>query len=127
MTTELEQEFFKVFNIKPIFRYIVQSGLPIIGTDHCRPTYDLTKEQFKNFALSRAKGYKLVEVVKIYPEITDRVLLKLICCVPKTVLNNCTTIKEIKEAVLKDLILCTRKYTAQELKHQIQQLFKGEE
>lgn len=86
------------------------------------------KCQCKNF-INYADCFRIPTKCKEYnyPEITDRVLLELICCVPKTVLNNCTTIKEIKEAVLKDLILCARKYTAQELKHKIQQLFKEEE
>ena len=91
-------------------------------------TTELEQEFFKAFGIKKREHAFLFSEPDgskyYYPKITDRILLELICCVPKTVLNNCTTIKEIKEAVLKDLILCARKYTAQELKHQIQQLFK---
>lgn len=132
MTTELEQEFFKRFNIKPTFRYIVQSELPIIGTDRCRPVYDLTKKQFKNFALSRAKGYKLVEVVKIYPKITDRKLLEMICILQgfKDIsFNNLyfEKIEDLKNEVLSQIYKCKLKlheFNAKQLQHQIQQLFK---
>ena len=127
MTTELEEQFFKVFGIKPIFRYFVQSELPIVGTDHCRPTYDLTKEQFKNFALSRAKGYKIAEVVKLYPEITDRVLLNLIFCLIKYEESfeemQGETIEEFKNYILFKCIGI--KTTGDKwLEQQIQQLFK---
>lgn len=112
MTTELEQEFFKVFGIEP-----KKQG-------YCDWQSDCPYSDIK--CGDDCPYWKYENELK-YPEITDRILLKLICCVPKTVLNNCVTIKEIKEAVLKDLIFCVRKYTAQELKHQIQQLFKEEE
>lgn len=123
MTTELEQEFFKVFGIKPMFRYLVQSELPVVGTDRCRPTYDLTKELFKNFALSRAKGYKLVEVVKIYPEITDRKLLKMICIVMKykNTYRFINGIEDLKEQTLKILITLKDMLS---IYAEIQQLFK---
>lgn len=135
MTTELEEQFFKVFGIEPIFRYFVQSELPVVGTDHCRPTYDLTKEQFKNFALSRAKGYKLVEIVKIYPEITDRRLLEMICILQRfrdITFNNLyfEKIEDLKNEVLSQIYKCKLKiheFNAEQLKHQIQQLFKEEE
>ena len=133
MTTELEQEFFKVFGIKPIFRYFVQSGLPVIGTDHCRPTYDLTKKQFKNFALSRAKGYKLVEVVKIYPEITDRKLLEMICILSQSFPLNYEgwsffTIQDLKEEILESCIKTVKRLTLSSVfANKIQQLFKEEE
>lgn len=132
MTTELEEQFFKVFGIKPIFRYFVQSELPIVGTDHCRPTYDLTKEQFKNFALSRAKGYKLVKVVKIYPEITDRRLLEMICiwnyimpCIDDCIIP--IDYLGLKSIVLDKMIRYSEieyEFDVDALKYQIQQLFK---
>lgn len=137
MTTELEKEFFKVFGIKPTFRYFVQSELPVVGTDYCRPTYDLTKEQFKNFALSRAKGYKLVEVVKIYPEITDRKLLEMICILSQRKMAESefykiktSSTKTLKSYVLEDCVDFLRymnELEKQDFKHQIQQLFKEEE
>ena len=136
MTTELEQEFFKTFGIKPKFRYYIQSELPIIGTDRCRPCYDLTKEQFKNFALSRAKGYKIAEIVKFYPEITDRKLLQLLCiyndmqgCV-ELCITPCKY-EDVKENILSTLINekfamidCEKETYMDVMTQQIQQLFK---
>lgn len=89
MTTELEQEFFKVFEIKK--------------REHA-------------FLFSEPDGSKYY-----YPKITDRILLELICIAYKTQ-DIELTIEEIKNEVLNNCI----KYK-DDIKHQIQQLFKEEE
>lgn len=103
MTTELEEQFFKVFGIEPTIYSL----------------WDSKETQIKNF-----KSYE------VYPEITYRVLLELIV----VLVNNCAnyhkfqydicarTIETIKEQVLRDCI-----DAKDDIKQQIQQLFKEEQ
>jgi len=96
-TTELEQEFFKVFGIK----------------HKCK--------RGKIVCAGRASNKCPTCQNNIYPEITDRILLELICIAYKTQGIE-LTIEDIKNEVLNNCI----KYK-DDIKLQIQQLFKEEE
>jgi hypothetical protein len=94
MTTELEQEFFKVFGIEPTIYSL----------------WDSKETQIKNF-----KSYE------VYPEITDRILLKLICkacCLMFSIQGS--SIELLKENILKEFIHWQEDVD----KSEIQQLFK---
>lgn len=100
MTTELEQEFFKVFGIEPT----VYS------------TWDSKETQIKNF-----KSFT------VYPEITDRVLLKLIIIAMNYGnrywwINDTSNVEELKSETLEFLIKLVE--LLPHIKHQILQLFR---
>ena len=80
MTTELEQEFFKVFGIEPI------------------PIKSYGNWLIKGSITENDKGEKVV-----YPEITDRKLLEMIC-----ILNE-TACEVLSAENIKDLKICDKK------------------
>lgn len=98
MTTELEQEFYKTFGIEPI------------------PIKAYGNWLIKGSIAENDKGEKVV-----YPEITDRILLKLICkayCLMFSIQGS--SIELLKENILKEFI-----YWQEDVdKSEIQQLFK---
>lgn len=103
MTTELEEQFFKTFGIEPISKWHKCKDYSCV----CCDEYDnCSKREF------------------IYPEITDRILLKLICKVYCLMFSTQgTTIEILKEDILKEFI-----YWQEDVdKNEIQQLFKEEE
>ncbi len=132
MTTELEQEFFKAFEIEKIkycknFKYI---------KGKCeRPN-------------SKTKCFDCIGTNEEYPEITDRKLLEMICILNSyyTRTMQCCTmlysskIDNLKEEILKEFIDILKQYTELEflekdrdereeedwIKTKIQQLFKEE-
>ena len=81
------------------------------------------KEFFKAFGIE-PKQLDYPDNFEYYPEITDNILLKLICIIPKSSLYGCGTINQMKEAALKDLTSTMQKYNAEELKKQIKSIFK---
>ncbi|MBR2526564.1 hypothetical protein IKE67_08890 [bacterium] len=116
MTTELEEQFFKTFKI-------------------CKKCSDKKYEKCMGICYD-CKYFK-------YPEITDRVLLELVCILSRYnmgMFNHVGTItikpyeiyvcniKELKEKVLQDVIIKMQELKNVEwqslFKHQIQQLFK---
>lgn len=106
MITKLEQEFFKVFEIEPL-RYVCYRGF-----DNCIDNdYNCHCHNKKPCKDSHA----------IYPEITDRILLKLICkayCFMFPIQGS--SIEFLKENILKEFI-----YWQEDVdKSEIQQLFK---
>lgn len=107
MTTELEQEFFKTFGIEPTIYSL----------------WDSKETQIKNF-----KSYE------VYPEITDRVLLELICIYPYVFSCNPKNIEDFRIEILKRIsaifnqsLLHKDEQLAIRIRQQIQQLFKEEE
>ena len=127
MITELEEQFFKVFGVEPI--PIKSYGYWLI----------------KGSIAENDKGERVV-----YPEITDRKLLEMICIIAdgkdgNKNLNLYTANKDEWFAVLKDqnnlaycaaidkdfknaiLKLCIYRADIKDFKHQIQQLFKERE
>ena len=110
MTTELEEKFFKVFGIEPI--PIKSYGYWLI----------------KGFIAENDKGEKVV-----YPEITDRKLLEMICIFSQ----HCNfgrwnkyamhSIDDFEYIMLSQLIEYQNKRYTYGIKEKIQQLFKEEE
>lgn len=128
MTTELEKQFFDTFGIKPYFyEYIIKTN---------RKEQMLTKEQFINFVKSE-QDYLFVIPYKVEVQITDRILLELICILSKmgTGLHTIYTIKakntlELKQDVLENCLEVLewdefKKYK-KGFKQQVQTLFKEE-
>lgn len=107
MTTELEQEFFKVFGIEPEYTYIGH--------------YPLTDEN------------GIIQPPK-YPEITAEKLLQMICinsyfCGVDFHHLWVKNPDEIKAIILDEIVRWyqQKKYGHEKCKHQIQQLFEDEE
>lgn len=59
-----------------------------------------------------------------YPQITDRILLELICKTSIVITEDCNSVKKLKNGVLKVLINLAQ--INNDIKHQVQELFKGE-
>lgn len=131
MTTKLEQEFFKVFGIKPYcvrscVAYYLEQGIDAWEKFNCEDT-DCDK-------------YEHDKSTQEYPKITDRKLLEMICIINEFIsMFNWKQIKYIstfkietlKENILKDLIWILSNecndVTKKQLKQQIQQLFEEKE
>ena len=76
MTNELEKKFFNAFEIKPKYTYLV-TDMFYTSDSH---SYEVTKNDLiKYFGDKNCGRYKVMEVHKTYPQITDRILLNLIC------------------------------------------------
>lgn len=103
MTNEIEKQFFDTFGLEP--------KLVVTKDDW---------EKCKN--LPRAE-----ELFKHYPQITDHILLELICICNNTYINGYTnyftscgkTVEEIKKEILKKCI-----FLQDDIKQQVQALFK---
>lgn len=109
MTNELEKQFFETFEIEPkcVKRTL---KLAMQGYDES----DLP-EDLKQFISSQARVYR------VYPQITDRILLELICklsgvCCPQFAFER--GVEELKWNILKRCI-----HYNKELKHQVRRLF----
>lgn len=108
MTTTIEKEFFKAFEIKPE------------ENQYCN--WECRIPELEHIACHKICKYQKYECT--YPEITDNILLKLICIIPRSSLYGCGTINQMKEATLKDLTYTMQKYNAEELKKQVQFIFR---
>lgn len=137
MTTELEQEFFKVFGVEPkmlcncefknLYDYRIE-----YGSDVCDYTESKIKEPCKVCKKAKQK-------VPLYPEITDRKLLQLLCiyndmqgCV-ETCITPCKY-EDAKEMILSTLVNerfamidCDKGTYMDVMTKQIQKLFEEEE
>lgn len=117
MTTELEQEFFKVFGIEPYWQYKVHQ--------FCHFYYCDKKTIIKNaYLFKERKTCKVKEAKRVYPEITDRKLLKLICkayCLMFAIQGS--SVELLKENILKEFLYWQKDVD----KSEIQQIFKEEE
>ena len=96
MTNELEKQFFDTFGIEP--KTIIE------------PRYSLNTEYYE-------------KKIEKYPQITDRILLELICklsgvCCPQFAFER--GVEELKLNILKRCI-----HYNKELKHQVRRLFRG--
>ena len=110
MITELEQDFFNVFGIEPVSKWHKCKDYSCV----CCDEYDnCSKREF------------------IYPEITDRKLLEMICIIvqskallPIFISEN---IKNLKDEIIQMTIDAETKFKHNnkiDFKHQMQQLFK---
>ena len=117
MTNELEKQFFQCFGIEPKEYKACNSfpcGNPRIECENC-------------------KDYKLYKTE--YPQITDRILLELICILSewRTYLHSSYTIKanntlNLKQDVLRDFLELFKWYEFKKcekgIKHQVRTLFE---
>lgn len=109
MTTELEKQFFDTFGIEPKYRF---KGCKLGAKYYCEICDEPT-----------CKGCDDAISEIIYPQITDRILLELICIVSeRRILPNCD-VNGLKEYVLKEL--CTM-IMSEKTKQQVKALFKEE-
>lgn len=115
MVTELEQKFFRVFEIeKASFDFICNK-------DKCNK-----KRLFGRFSCLECDNETKKEI-KVYPEITAEKLLEMICIYNSTYTNGYTNysflternVKKLKEQILKNCLM-----VGDDIKQQIQQLFK---
>ena len=118
MTNELEKTFFDTFGIGAYYKYLL-----IDKTSRCHNAKLFDKINFIDFIKS-GKDYLLLKVIKYHPQITDRILLELICklsgvCCPHFAFER--GVEELKEAILK---LCI--YYKEPLKYQVRTLFEEE-
>lgn len=122
MTTELEQQFFKTFGIKPIHyitplgkNYFWQNGEPmemIVTPKYIEYVKNEMDEEDKN------------KIKTIYPEITAEKLLELICIANKVNIEVIgETVEETKNKLLEEMVYWKDDIIYKE----IQQLFKEKE
>ena len=111
MTTEIEKQFFNTFGIEP---KSVKRTLKL-----AMPGYDESDlpEDLRQFISSQAQVYH------VYPQITDRILLELICTTKGLVITeDCNSVEQLKNGVLKVLINLAQ--VNNDIKHQVLTLFK---
>lgn len=119
MTTDTEKHFFETFGIEPKYAYLVTDTF-YTNNSH---TFYITKDDLIDYFEGKNCGrYKVIKVYKI-PEITDRILLELICIVlnayDKLEVYTEYTVEKVKEKTLKQLILAQ-----DDVYSQVQALFK---
>ena len=121
MINELEKTFFDMFGIKAHYKYLL-----IDKTSRCHNEKLFDKTNFIDFVKS-GKDYLLLKVIKYHPQITDRMLLELICILTKfygeLVLEQCLDIKDLKEQVLNIFMRTSYK---DDFKYQVHILFEEE-
>ena len=124
MTTELEQEFFKVFGIKQEYQYYVRDmGRTYVGNKQMLID---NKHLFMDKERKRSRRLYVANVSKVYPKITDRKLLEMICIL--SAYNyifedlKADDIEQLKEEIIK--LFFDYPLIAEEEKTNIQQLFK---
>ena len=113
MTNELEKQFFQRFGIEPKYE------------SHSCDGWGRTVEVKYFTDKKEANKFGIVVSELEYPEITDSILLELICILTKfygeLVLEQSTDVKDLKEQVLNIFIRTSYK---DNFKHQVQALFK---
>lgn len=110
MTNDLEKQFFDTFGIEPKYK-------------DCR---------VKNGKEYECKNPNNRNIRLCYPQITDRILLELICLCPDLDEVFFTDVKQLKETLLTSYIKIYKYYTEverlsdceKELKHQVRKLFE---
>ena len=147
MTTKLEKQFFKVFEISKIFKTTINTGdldlnyieiqAPTLKELYEEAQFDLDTPIYFSW-FKRSKRWS-----EEYPEITDTHYLKLISTQLRIdKLNSVTftpnkthtgTIKGLQELILGSSILCYETLlknnfmkAAEDYKHQVQAIFEGE-
>lgn len=106
MTNELEKQFFDTFGIKPKYKTYIFKYCPY------KKEYDCENCDNREWR---------------YPQITDRILLELICLTGNTgyfLINNEGSpidVKGLKNSVLHTLIIYSKFH--KDLKHKVQELF----
>ena len=140
MTNNLEKQFFDTFGIEPMLKGYSQ----VEDNWHGLPMYSGEIKYFNSFGEMNKAGFHSIydneeneEDFKEYPQITDRILLELICIIHQTDLDlhgeeyyfESLNYKDLKEEVIAK---CKRladknafsEATGKHIKHQVQALFK---
>ena len=139
MTDELTKTFFDTFGIEPTLKYYCPScntelekcldseGIYYRCGNHLECDYflDVQSEDFEECL--NCLSFKLT-----YPQITDRILLELICLCPDLDDVFFTDVEQLKETLLTSYIKIYKYYTEveqlsdceKELKHQVRTLFE---
>lgn len=142
MTTELEQEFFKVFEIEPKYQDACTVEDKYWQNEELANKYG-TFDMYMNAKCGNQENCttqcSCAYTKEIYPEITDKILLDLIClhnssCRYAEDLYTPCELENVKEEFLEEIINIQKcpdevyYYEGNEdFKYQVQQLFKGEE
>ena len=101
MTNDLEKQFFDTFGIEPI------TGCKHIWNGGTRESIITCIERCENYS----KREECKQFITIYPKITDRILLELICIyLDYRVLTTQISIKDLKKTVLEGLIELHQQY-----------------
>lgn len=129
--SDLIKKFFDTFKIEPKFKGYSDteelsngSVIPCGNIKYFNTIEEMDKANYWCFNM-----WELNEEDKEYPQITDRILLELICICNNTYINGYTnyftscgkTVEEIKKEILKKCI-----FLQDDIKQQVQELFKGE-
>lgn len=127
MKTELEEHFYKIFGIEPKIDYDYKTMIQNVT----KTGYWFDKEYLIEIFNNNQK-FKVIQVRKNinYPKITDDILLQMICIYNSTYTNGYTNysllnernVEKLKEQILKNCLM-----VRDDIKLQIQQLFKREE
>ena len=105
MTNELEKQFFDTFDIGAYYKYLL---IDKTSRYHNEKLFD--KTNFIDFVKS-GKDYLLLKVIKYYPQITDHILLELICIANQyEYLPISTNIKNIQARTLRILLRTEKHY-----------------
>lgn len=124
----IEEKFYKTFGIEQEYQYHVRDrGRSYVGKKQMLID---KKHLFMDKERKRSRSLYVANVSKIYPKITDRILLELICICNSTYINGYTnyfmttgkTKEELKEEILKKCITLSK-----DIKNKIKQQFKGGE
>lgn len=123
MTNELEKKFFDTFGIEPKYAYLV-TDMFYTSNSH---NYEATKNDLiKYFSDKNCGRYKVTEVYKTYPQITDRILLELLVIMTRytDIIEGFDSVQELKEFVLKDLMYSLAQPECDIVKQQVRRLFE---
>ena len=122
MTTNLTKQFFDTFGIKTKYIYHIKDT----STKLCY--FSATKKDILDYFTNKNhRKYKVFNVKIEHPQITDHILLELICILnenttlDETYYQGASTVKELKKLVLKDLIKTKDNFDTIQ---QVQKLFK---
>ena len=125
MTNELEKTFLDTFGIRAYYKYLLIDKTSMF---HNEKLFDFIKS---------GKDYLLLKVIKYHPQITDRILLELICilsrwkqyCISYYVID-AANINTLKSDILRDCICMLHWYEfnkcSKYIKQKVQTLFKEE-
>ena len=124
MTTDIERQFFETFGIEPKYEDACELADEYWNNEHLANEYGV----FDNYM--EAKGCPINKdgctdncrhsyTKEVYPQITDRILLELICIAMDITDFGASTVGDLKEVVLEILI-----DNPENTKHQVQALFK---
>ena len=133
MTNELEKHFFSTFGIEPRYEDACTVEDKYWNNEELANEYG-TFDQYMNCKCGNQENCttecSCAYQREVYPQITDRILLELICILTKRFdyadqnwLTKCNDTKELKVSVLRLLLLCPTSII-EEYKQQVRTLFE---